>query len=70
MVRGGPMTLDFSWVAHGGIVHRIVGVSPAGRYGAYRPLFDQSVSSFRAMTPADMAQLRETRLRVAKARAG
>ncbi|HSB68170.1 MAG TPA: M48 family metalloprotease, partial [Candidatus Methylomirabilis sp.] len=66
----GPTTLDFTWIAHGGIVYRIVGVSPTPRYGAYRPLFDQTASSFRAMTPADTAQIRETHLRVATARAG
>ena len=66
----GPTTLDFTWIAHGGIVYRIVGVSPTRSYGAYRPLFDQTVSSFRAITPADMAQIHETRLRVATARAG
>jgi predicted Zn-dependent protease len=65
-----PMTLDFTWIAHGGIVYRILGISPTSRIGAYRPLFDQTVSSFRAMTPADTAQIRETRLRVATARAG
>ena len=66
----GPTTLDFTWIARGGIVYRIVGVSPTRRYGAYRPLFDQTVLSFRGITPADMAQIRETRLRVATARAG
>ena len=66
----GPMTLDFTWIAHGGIVYRILGISPTPRFAVYRPLFDQTVSSFRAMTPADTAQLRETRLRVTTARAG
>lgn len=66
----GPTTLDFTWIAHGGIVYRIVGVSPTRRYAAYRPLFDQAMSSFRAMTPADTAQIRETRLRAVTARAG
>jgi predicted Zn-dependent protease len=65
-----PMTLDFTWIAHRGIVYRILGIGPTSRIGAYRPLFDQTVSSFRAMTPADTAQIRETRLRVATARAG
>jgi predicted Zn-dependent protease len=66
----GPTTLDFTWIAHRGTVYRIVGVSPTPRSGAYRPLFDQAVSSFRAMTPTDTAQLREARLRVVTARAG
>ena len=66
----GPTTLDFTWIAHGGIVYRIVGVSPTQRYGGYQPLFDQVVSSFRAITPADLAQIREARLRLVEARAG
>jgi len=65
-----PMILDFTWIAHGGIVYRILGISPTSRIGAYRPLFNQTVSSFRAMTPADTAQIRETRLRVTTARDG
>jgi predicted Zn-dependent protease len=65
-----PMILDLTWIAHGGIVYRILGISPASRIGVYRPLFDQTVSSFRAMTKADTAQIRETRLRVVTARAG
>ncbi len=65
-----PMVLDFTWIAHGGLVYRILGISPASRIGVYQPLFDQTVSSFRAMTPADRTQLRETRLRVATARDG
>ncbi|HTU02766.1 MAG TPA: M48 family metalloprotease, partial [Candidatus Sulfotelmatobacter sp.] len=66
----GPMTVDLTWIASAGVVYRLVGVSPTPRYAAYRPLFDQSVQSFRAMTPADAAGLRETRLRVTTARAG
>jgi predicted Zn-dependent protease len=64
------MTLDFTWVAHRGTVYRIVGAAPTPRYAAYRPLFDQVVSSFRAMSQADLQQIREVRLRLAAARAG
>jgi len=65
-----PMILDFTWIAHAGIVYRILGISPTPRVGVYRPLFDQTVLSFRAMTPADTAQIRETRLRLTTARDG
>ena len=65
-----PMTLDLTWIAHAGIVYRILGISPTPRIGVYRPLFDQTVSSFRAMTEADTAQIREIRLRVATVRDG
>jgi predicted Zn-dependent protease len=66
----GTMTLDFTWIAHRGTVYRIVGLSPARRFAAHKPLFDQTVSSFRAMTSGDTAQLRDIRLRVVPARAG
>jgi predicted Zn-dependent protease len=66
----GPTTLDFTWIAHGGIVYRILGVSPTPRFAGYRRLFDESVSSFRAMTSADTTQLRDIRLRLVPARAG
>lgn len=66
----GPATLDVTWIAHGGIVYQILGLCPTPRLAAYRRLFDDTVSSFRAMTAADAAQLRETRLRIVAARAG
>jgi predicted Zn-dependent protease len=68
--RGASTTLDLTWIAHEGVVSRLVGVSPTPRYGAYRPLFDQVVSSFRALTPADLAQIRDARLRLVTAKAG
>ena len=66
----GPTTLDFTWIAHGGIVYRILGICPTPRFAGYQHLFDDTVSSFRAMTSADTVQLRETRLRLVAARAG
>ena len=66
----GQTTLDLTWIAHGGVVYQIIGVCPTPRFSEYRPLFDDTVSSFRAMTSADTAQLRETRLRLVAARAG
>jgi predicted Zn-dependent protease len=66
----GPTTLDLTWIAHGGIVYRIAGVTPTQRYAAAQSVFDLAVLSFRPMTAADAAQLRETRLRLAIAREG
>ena len=66
----GSATLDVTWIAHEGIVYQILGLCPTSRLAAYRGLFDETVSSFRAMTPADTALLRETRLRIVAARAG
>jgi predicted Zn-dependent protease len=66
----GPTTLDFTWIAHRGIVYRILGLCPTPRLAVYRGLFDDAVSSFRAMNAADTVQLRETHLRVVAARAG
>ena len=66
----GPTTLDFTWIAHRGIVYRILGLCPTPRLAGYRGLFNDAVSSFRALTPVDTARLRETRLRVVAAKAG
>jgi predicted Zn-dependent protease len=66
----GPMTLDFTWIAHGGIVFRILGVCQTPRFTKYRSLFDDTVASFRVMTSADIGQLRETRLRLVAAQVG
>ena len=66
----GAAILDFTWIAHGGIVYQILGFCPTPRFAGYRDLFDEAVSSFRAMTSADTGQLRETRLRLVAARAG
>ena len=67
---GGPATLDLTWIAQGGSVYQILGLCPTPRLTAYRRLFDDTVASFRAMTPADTLQLREARLRIVAARAG
>jgi predicted Zn-dependent protease len=68
--KRGPMTLDLTWIARGGVVYRLASVTPARRYAAYRPAFDLAVQSFRGMTAADTAQIRETWLRVVTAREG
>jgi predicted Zn-dependent protease len=63
-------TLDLTWVAHGGIVYQLIGISPTPRFSAYGRLFEESAESFRPMAPADRAQIREARLRIVPARAG
>jgi predicted Zn-dependent protease len=68
--KRGPMTLDLTWIARGGVVYRLASVTLARRYAAYRPAFDLAVQSFRGMTAADTAQIRETWLRVVTAREG
>jgi predicted Zn-dependent protease len=68
--KRGPLTLDLTWIARDGVVCRLAGVTPARRYAAYRPALDLAVQSFRGMTAADTAQIRETRLRVVTAPQG
>jgi predicted Zn-dependent protease len=63
-------TLDLTWVAHGGVIYQLIGISPTSRFSAYGRLFEESAQSFRPMTPADRAQIREARLRIVRARAG
>jgi predicted Zn-dependent protease len=64
------MKLDFSWIAYAGHVYQITGVSPASEFDRYREAFSGIARSFRPLTEARRASIRDTRLRVIPARGG
>ena len=66
----GPIALDLTWIAHGGRVYRLTGVTPPGSADAMRPAFRATADSFRPLTSAERASIRETQLRVVTAGAG
>lgn len=61
---------QFTWVAHGGLVYLIAGVSPAAVFDANEPLFDATGRSFHPLTREERTEIRENRLRVRQARQG
>jgi predicted Zn-dependent protease len=70
---GRPLTggsLHLTWVAHRGRVYLVAGICPKERFSANRPLFEAMGGSFHPLTPAERAEVRESRLRIVEARQG
>ena len=59
-----------TWIATGGRIYQITGVSSEGRFDAVRPAFGAVAKSFHRLQPAERATIREDRLRLVAARAG
>lgn len=66
----GEVVVHFVWIAYGGKVYQLTGVTPADRSGAFQPVFDGVMQSFRPLGSAERAGIREVRLRLVEARAG
>ena len=66
----GSAILDLTWVAHGGLIYHLAGIYPSGGPAAYPRLVEESALSFRPLTAADRAQIREARMRIVQAREG
>jgi predicted Zn-dependent protease len=60
-----PMHLFFLYIAHGQFIYQFVGLAPE----RYRPVIRKAAQSFRPLTSAERASIRETRLRIVSARA-
>lgn len=60
-------SLDFTWIAHGGRTYQITGMCPASEFDAYRQAFLSTAQSFRPLTEAERASIRDTRLRLIRA---
>jgi predicted Zn-dependent protease len=63
-------SLDLTWIAHGGRIYQITGMSPASDFDAYRQAFLSTAQSFRPLTEAERASIRDTRLRLIRAANG
>ena len=61
------MTLDLTWIAHGGNIFQIVGASKPPEFAAFQPTFETTAMSFRRLG-ADRDKVTESRLRLVKAR--
>jgi len=72
VVRGseGKMGLDLTWIAHRRLVYQITAVSPLNQFDRYRKLFAESAGSFRPLSEAERAGIKEARLRIVRARDG
>jgi predicted Zn-dependent protease len=68
--REGSVSLDLTWIAHGGLVYLISGVVPRDYGDAHRAVFGRVVESFRPLTPEERQTIRVHRLRLRRAGAG
>jgi predicted Zn-dependent protease len=59
-----------AWIAHGGRVYQLAGVTPLGRSAGFEVVFDRVVQSFRPLSAVERAGIREDRLRLVEARGG
>lgn len=66
----GKVGLDLTWIAHGGVIYQVVGVAPKQRFASLQPAFTATAASFRPLTAAERASIKETRIRLVRARAG
>lgn len=66
----GKIALDLTWIAHGGTIYQVIGLAPKSRFASVQPAFAATAASFRPLTAAERAGIRETRLRLVRARAG
>lgn len=66
----GEVGLDVTWIAHGGLIYQMVGLAPRPRFGSLQPVFTSVAQSFRPLTASERAAVKETRIRLVRARAG
>jgi predicted Zn-dependent protease len=68
--RNGPIAVDLTWIAFGGQLYRVTGITRPTSLEAVRPLFGRTAGSFGAVTAEERASIHETRLRLVTARDG
>ena len=65
-----PVQAEITWIAYGDLVYRLTGAVDGGQLRRYQALFRRFVQSFRPLSDADRASIRELRLRTARALPG
>ncbi|HSA60670.1 MAG TPA: M48 family metalloprotease [Nitrospiraceae bacterium] len=66
----GNVTLDLTWIAHSGLIYQVVGLAPTRQMDTLQPLFHSVAHSFRPLSAAERAGIKEKRVRLVKAQAG
>ncbi|HYM87478.1 MAG TPA: M48 family metalloprotease [Nitrospiraceae bacterium] len=66
----GKVTLDITWIAHGGLIYQVAGMAPTRQFDTLQPLFHSTAHSFRPLSASERDGIKEKRIRLVKARAG
>jgi predicted Zn-dependent protease len=64
------MVLDMTWIAHGGLVFQVMGLTAVDRYDATAETLSLSAHSFRALAPDELTTVPVVQLKVVKAEQG
>lgn len=64
------LTIDLTWIAHGGKVYQIAGIAPTKNFENVRPVFQAVTQSFRPLSPEERSAIREKKIRLVKAQKG
>lgn len=64
------VTVDMTWIAHGGMVYLIAAFAPTREFQDVEPVFRQTTQSFRPLSAEERATITEDRIRLVKARQG
>ncbi|HEY5932064.1 MAG TPA: M48 family metalloprotease [Nitrospira sp.] len=64
------VTVDVTWIAHGGMVYQIAAFAPTREFQDVEPVFRQVAQSFRPLSAKERAAISEDRIRLVKARQG
>lgn len=67
---GGPLAIDVTTIAHGGTIYRIVGATRPASAATFAIAFRTTARSFRSASAAEIARIRESRIRVVRGRDG
>src|SRR5215510_4440657 len=64
------LTIDLTWIAHGGKIYQIAGIAPTKNFENVRPVFQSVAQSFRPLSPEERSAIREKKIRLVKAQKG
>ena len=64
----GGVSAELTWIAHRGLVYLVNGFAPTGDFKRVHPQLRRAADSFRTLSSAERARIREDRLAVAEAR--
>lgn len=68
--RDGKKAVDVTWIAYGGLIYGVFGITDAKVIDGYSRTFEAFANSFRPIEPDEIASIQESRLRVAEPSSG
>jgi predicted Zn-dependent protease len=64
------VTLDITWITHGGLIYQVVGMAPTKQFDTLQGLFHSVAHSLRPLSASERAGFHEKRTRLVQALEG